>query len=70
MRFIIDRFEEQFAVLETDDGLVDIPRCILPANAREGSIIEISVCEEETNTRREQLQDRLNNLFSKSSAER
>ncbi len=70
MKFIIDRFEEEFAVLETDNGLVDMPKCLLPENAREGSLIEISVCEDETNTRREQLQNRLNKLFKTNKEER
>lgn len=66
MKFIIDRFEENFAVIETEDSTVDMPRCLLPDNAREGSIIEIKVLGNETEQRRQQLQTRLNNLFTDS----
>lgn len=36
---IIDRFESNKAVIETDGGMVEIERSLLPENAREGDII-------------------------------
>ena len=36
---IIDRFEENFAVLETDNGMDIVPRTALPANAKEGDLL-------------------------------
>ena len=36
---IIDRFEGDLAVCETEDGLVRILRADLPTNAREGSVL-------------------------------
>lgn len=36
---IIDRFEGEKAVLETDDGMRDVDRALLPGEAREGDVL-------------------------------
>lgn len=36
---IIDRFEGNFAVLETENGMVNVERSRLPYNASEGDIL-------------------------------
>ena len=36
---ILDRLEETLAVLETDDGMVNVPRELLPADVREGEVL-------------------------------
>ena len=36
---IIDRFEGDMAVVENDGGIMDIPRSLLPENAKEGDIL-------------------------------
>ena len=36
---ILDRLEETLAVLETDDGMVNVPRELLPADVREGDVL-------------------------------
>lgn len=36
---IIDRFEEEIAVLETDSGMLEIKRELLPENAAEGDVL-------------------------------
>lgn len=36
---IIDRFENNKAVLETDSGMIEIERSQLPENAHEGDVI-------------------------------
>lgn len=41
--YIIDRFEENFAVIECEDkSTFNIPRAILPRNAKEGDVIILS----------------------------
>lgn len=65
MKYVIDRFEGEFAVIETDSGTVDMPKCLLPKETCEGSIIEINVLEQETKEQKEKMQERLNNLFRK-----
>ena len=38
---IIDRFEGEYAVLETDSGMKNVPRDMLPEEAREGDVVEL-----------------------------
>lgn len=40
---IIDRFEGEWAVIEFGDKIFDIPRALLPKEAREGDVIQISI---------------------------
>ena len=41
MMIIIDRFEGEYAVLERDGIMENVPRNVLPEKAREGDILEI-----------------------------
>ncbi len=36
---IIDRFEADMAVIETEDGMRNIPRALLPEDAVEGDVL-------------------------------
>ncbi|MDE5772276.1 MAG: DUF3006 domain-containing protein [Ruminococcus sp.] len=36
---IIDRFENDIAVIETDDGVIEVNRSQIQENAREGDVI-------------------------------
>lgn len=67
MRMIIDRFEGDIAVVETENGNIDIPRGDIPPNAKEGDILtktsdgyEIAV--EETSKRRKKLLEMMKRL--------
>lgn len=61
---IIDRFEGDFAVIEADNGKIyEIPKAILPRNAKEGSLIEIIVKEKETEYRKNKMKEKMNSLF-------
>jgi hypothetical protein len=65
MYLIIDRFEGSWAVLEVPDGTVfNFPRSLLPPEAKEGDVLEISlsVNEEATRERRERIRNFLNDL--------
>lgn len=60
MRIIIDRFEGDFAVVETENGSIDIPRSVLPTDAKAGDILKKSadgytVLKRETSERRKRL---------------
>lgn len=64
---IIDRFEGDIAVIECDDGMLDISRNLLPENAVEGDVIisyngAYSVDTEATENRRKALRERFNRL--------
>jgi hypothetical protein len=36
---IVDRFEENIAILETEDGHIRVPRSELPSQTREGDVL-------------------------------
>lgn len=49
MKVIIDRFEGEFAVVELPDRkMVNMPKVLLPKQAREGDVIDIKINIEET----------------------
>jgi len=59
MIFIIDRFEGNYAVLECgENNIFDVPRGILPIEAKEGDAIEINISKTFTNKK-------YDNLFKK-----
>lgn len=64
MKFTIDRFEEGFAMVELENGeILEIPRSILPIEAKEGDIISITVEKNETEDRRKRIQGKFDRLF-------
>lgn len=65
---VVDRFEGQYAVLETDSGMKTVLRNELPADAREGDVLSgsggiYSVDREKTAERRRSAAKRLNKLL-------
>ena len=66
-KFIIDRFEDDWAVIEPlEEPIVhfNIPINLLPQNAKEGDvlIIDITIDKERTRQRRNKILDKLNSL--------
>lgn len=64
---IIDRFEENCAVLETDKGTAVISRSELPDTAREGDILELHsgsyiINKAETRKRRRLIRSKLGSI--------
>ncbi|MGN1403661.1 MAG: DUF3006 domain-containing protein [Ruminococcus sp.] len=64
---IIDRFEGDLAVLETDSGMIQAARSLLPENAQEGDILTqtadgYTVDAEATQARREKLLARMKRI--------
>lgn len=66
---IIDRFEEDWAVIELEDGgFMDIHMSNLPSNASEGSVVFIennkaTLLPEETQARKRHIGKLMENLF-------
>jgi len=60
---IIDRFEAGFAVIETDNGMVNIPRSDLPDNAKEGDTLRLLIDSDETVARTKRIEEKMNRLF-------
>ena len=64
MKLIIDRFEGNFAIIELPNGqMIDCPKTMLPDNAKEGSILNITVDEKATNEKLQKVTKRMNKLF-------
>lgn len=64
MKFVIDRFEGDFAVVELPCGtMTNCPKAILPDNAKEGNIITIAVDETATFEKLQKNTKRMNDLF-------
>ncbi len=61
MQIIIDRFEGDYAIVEICAGkYANLPRALVPADAQEGDILQITKAE--TN-RAEKIETLMNNLF-------
>ncbi|MDD2235187.1 MAG: DUF3006 domain-containing protein [Desulfitobacteriaceae bacterium] len=48
---IIDRFEGEWAVIERDGTTFNIPRFLLPSDAKESDVITISISVDQTTTK-------------------
>lgn len=65
MRIIIDRFEGEFALCETEnDKILNVPIEIFE-NAHEGDVFDIVFNSNETEKRKSSAKSRLNDLFSR-----
>jgi len=53
---IIDRFEENWAVIEFKEMIFNIPKELLPPDAREGDNLKISICLDKDTTIKKQQQ--------------
>lgn len=67
---IIDRFENEKAILETEDGTTEIMRCFLPAEAREGDVVIRDECgytidNYATEERRRSVREKMHRLINK-----
>lgn len=63
MKWIIDRFEEDFAVIECNGRTFDVPKNMLPTDLAEGDVLDISLNKAETEQKRESANSRLKKLF-------
>ncbi len=63
MRVIINRFEGDYAVVEIEEGkFVNLPK-ILVEEAKEGDVVDISVNSSETEKRKIEVQNLMDQLF-------
>ena len=70
IQLIIDRFEGKYAILESQNKnslIFNFPRSLLPKGVEEGNVIRfnIDIDEKETETRRKNIQEQLDNLKKK-----
>lgn len=67
MKAIIDRFEGNFAVCEKENKtMIDIPKEILPEEAKEGDVlnINISIDTEETENRKKFIEELTKDIWA------
>ena len=63
MQLMVDRIENEYLVVELENGnIVDIPREVVP-DAKEGDIIDIFINKEETKNRKEEVRKLMDDLF-------
>lgn len=63
---IIDRFEGRFAVVETTDGqMFNMPKELLPSEAKESDVVSIEIDKEATTERHDQMVELKNKLIGK-----
>jgi len=60
---IIDRFEGDFAIVESGNGFINIPRSDIPDKAREGDVLIVEINESGTNARKERIENKAKRLF-------
>lgn len=64
MKFIIDRLEGKKAIVELESKkIIEINQEILPKEAKEGDILEISILKDETKEKRDKLSEKFNSLI-------
>ncbi len=63
--YIIDRLEDEWAVIEDDGQTFNLPRKLLPDNAGEGDVIRltIEIDQEATRSRRQTINKLVDELF-------
>lgn len=60
---ILDRFENNMAVIEIKEGTIEVPRQYLPDDAKEGDILQIIVNKSETEKRKQHIKKLSDELF-------
>jgi hypothetical protein len=53
MKFTIDRFEGDWAVIVGEDIVFNLPKLLLPKESKEGDIIDIEIAIDQESTKRE-----------------
>lgn len=65
MKVIIDRFEGSFAIVELEDmSMADMPLRLIPAGAKEGDVISITIDAGETQKRSKITKKLLDDLWA------
>lgn len=67
MKLILDRIEEDTAIIELESGeLLSLPYALLrPLQAKEGDVLQLSIDQEQTAQRRERAASLLKDIFQK-----
>jgi phosphoribosylformylglycinamidine (FGAM) synthase PurS component len=64
LKIIIDRFEDNFAIVELENKtMVNMPKKLVPENAVEGDVLEIRINHQETKNRKEKIKKMCEDLW-------
>ena len=64
LKVVIDRFEGEYALVEDENkNIKNMPKCLLPENAKEGSVIKIELDEDETKRRNKDVKSLFDSIF-------
>jgi len=64
MQVIIDRFEQDYAIVEIEENkTIKAPKILFP-NAKEGDVIIIEIDKTKTEERKQKIKDLMENLFT------
>lgn len=64
MLWIVDRIENDIAVIETESGNINIELKHLPEGTKEGSVIKLDLSAEDEQKRRKNICEKMNRLFA------
>ena len=63
MQVVIDRIEEDYIVVELEDGtIVDVPRVLIPG-AKEGDLVDIYINRDDTDKKNKEVNRLMDDLF-------
>lgn len=64
MKFIIDKIEENFTIVELEDkNMINMPIELLPSGAKEGDVLSIVIDKNETEARRRRIEKLMDDLW-------
>lgn len=64
MKVIIDRFEEDFAIVELENKeFIHMPKKLVPSGAQEGDMLEIRIDYKETKDRKKKIDSLMEDLW-------
>ncbi len=63
MKWIIDRFEEDYAIVGCGDVYFNVPKAALPSDASVNDVLDIEINAADTDAKTIQAKDRLKKLF-------
>ena len=62
---IVERIENNIAIIEVDDNYIELPLSVLPNEVFEGDVLQIIVDKDATINRKKEVSNKLSKLFNK-----
>lgn len=63
MQVVVDRIEEDYIVVELEDGsVIDVPKVLIPG-AKEGDVVDIYINRDETDKKNTEVKKLMDDLF-------